>query len=140
MRSFKTLALALALTTPASAFAATLHKTPGCGCCEDHAKHLRQNGIAVESVESPDLDRLREAHGVPTDMVGCHMLEIDGYVVEGHVSARTIKRLLAERPAVKGISMPGMPTGSAGMGGPKTEPFVIQSFGGAGGPAVYEVE
>jgi hypothetical protein len=65
---------------------------------------------------------------------------IDGYVVEGHVSAATVKRLLAERPAVKGISRPGMPIGSPGMEGPKTEPFIIYTFDGSGEPQVFAVE
>src|SRR3546814_5290457 len=68
---------------------------------------------------------LRQEHGVPADLVGCHMLLIDGYVVEGHVSAATVKRLLAERPAIRGIAMPGMPTGVPGMPGPKEGPIEV---------------
>ena len=142
MRILKTIAVSLALLFPATAFAGQgiLYKNPQCGCCEGHAEHLRQNGIDVTSVPTHDLALLRQEHGVPIDLVGCHMLLIGGYVVEGHVSASIIKRLLDERPAIKGISLPGMPTGSPGMTGPKTEPFTIYTFGGEGEPRVYAVE
>lgn len=142
MRILKTIALSLALLSPATAFAeqAILYKNPQCGCCEGHAEHLRANGIDVKSVATHDLAFKRQEQDVPMDLVGCHMLLIDGYVVEGHVSAATVKRLLTERPAVKGISLPGMPIGSPGMEGPKTEPFIIYTFGGSGEPQVFAVE
>lgn len=142
MRILKTTALMLSLLSPTAAFAtaAILYKNPQCGCCEGHAEHLRQNGIAVTSMVTLDLSLMRQEHGVPVDLVGCHMLLIDGYVVEGHVSAATIKHLLAERPPIKGISLPGMPTGSPGMPGPKEEPFTIYAFDGDGAPEVFVVE
>ena len=142
MRILKTTTLSLALLFPATAFAeqAILYKNPQCGCCEGHAEHLRANGIDVKSVATHDLALKRQEQGVPMDLVGCHMLMIDGYGVEGHVSAATVKRLLAERPPVKGISLPGMPTGSPGMEGPKTEPFIIYTFGGSGESQVFAVE
>jgi hypothetical protein len=141
MRFLKTTSLSLALLFPVSAVAeqAVLYKNPQCDCCEGHAEHLRQNGLDVKSIATHDLALLRQRQSVPMELVGCHMLLIDGYVVEGHVSAAAIKRLLAERPAVKGISLPGMPTGSPGMSGPKTEPFTIYTFGG-GEPRVFAVE
>ena len=141
MRIMRTIALSLALLAPATAFAgqATLYKNPQCGCCEGHAEHLRRNGLDVTSVVTHDLALLRQQHGVPADLVGCHMLLIDGYVVEGHVSAATVKRLLAERPAIKGIAMPGMPTGVPGMPGPKQGPIEVFAFG-AGAPTVYARE
>jgi hypothetical protein len=142
MHILKPIALSLALLSPATAFAgqAILYRNPQCGCCEGHAEHLRANGIDVTSVATHDLALKRQEQGVPMDLVGCHMLLIDGYVVEGHVSAATIKRLLAERPAVKGISLPGMPIGSPGMEGPKTEPFTIYTFARSGEPQVFAVE
>ena len=142
MRILKTTALSLALLSPATAFAeqAILYKNPQCGCCEGHAEHLRANGIDVKSIATHDLPLLRQQQGVPLDLVGCHMMVIDGYVVEGHVSAATVKRLLTERPPVKGISLPGMPIGSPGMEGPRTEPLVTYSFGASGEPQVFAVE
>jgi hypothetical protein len=142
MRIMTTIALSTMLLSPAIALAeqAVLYKSPQCGCCEGHAQHLRTNGIDLKIVETDDLELLRQEQDVPEDLVGCHMILIDGYVVEGHVSAAAIKRLLAERPAVKGISLPGMPMGSPGMEGPKSEPLVIYTFGGAVAPEVFAVE
>jgi hypothetical protein len=142
MRTLTTVALMLTLTMPASAFAAmaTLYKNPQCGCCEGHAEHLRANGIDVKSVATHDLALMRQAQDVPVEFVGCHMMLIDRYVVEGHVSATAVKRLLAEHLAIKGISLPGMPVGSPGMEGPRTEPLVTYTFGSTGEPQVFAVE
>jgi hypothetical protein len=132
----------LTLTMPANAFAATatLYKNPQCGCCEGHAEHLRANGIDVKSVATHDLALMQQAQGAPVEFVGCHMMLIDSYVVEGHVSATAVKRLLAERPAIKGISLPGMPEGSPGMKGPRIEPLVTYTFGRSSEPQVFAVE
>jgi hypothetical protein len=116
-----------------------LRKNPQCGCCEGHADHLRANGFDVKSAETHDLPLIKQSHGVKPALEGCHTIEVGGYVVERHVSAATIKRLLTERPAIKGISLPGMPDGSPGMGGRKTEPFKIYEI--TNGPdRVYAVE
>lgn len=138
-------ALALTLSLPwpalADAIQATMFKMPQCGCCEGHAAHLRQNGFEVEIKESADLSQLSAGAGIPAEMEGCHTIFIDGYVVGGHVPAGVIKQMLAERPAIAGITLPGMPTGSPGMGGPKTEPFVIYAVTKDGAePTVYATE
>ncbi len=117
-----------------------MHRMPYCTCCEGHAEHLRANGFSVEIKEVEDLTPIRQAEGVPTDMEGCHTILIDGYVVEGHVSAETIKRLLNERPkGVEGIAMKGMPTGVPGMPGTKEGPVEVFAFG-SGEPSVFAVE
>ena len=103
----------------------TLYKDPDCGCCEDYAKYLRQNGFEIKIVPTGELPQLRAEQGVPEEMAGCHMTLIDGYVVEGHVPAAMINRLLGERPTIRGISLPGMPMGSPGMSGEKTGPFTV---------------
>jgi hypothetical protein len=119
---------------------ATLYKMPNCGCCEGHAEHLRENGFDLEVAEVDDITPMRRAEDVPQNLEGCHTILIDGLVVEGHVSAPTIKRFLSERPAgVGGISMPGMPTGVPGMPGPKEGPIKIYAFGD-GEPTVFAVE
>lgn len=121
---------------------ATLYKNPNCGCCEEHANYLRGRGFAVKVVETHDLDGLKRRHGVPEELFGCHTIEVGGYVVEGHVSAGTITRLLRERPPIRGISLPGMPEGSPGMSGRKREPFriyVIDSGAGAA-PKLFATE
>jgi hypothetical protein len=119
---------------------ATMHKMPYCTCCEGHAEHLRANGFEVEIKEVPDLTPIRRAEGVPTELEGCHTILIDGLIVEGHVSAGTIKRFLNERPmGVDGIVMKGMPAGVPGMPGPKEGPINILTFG-EGEPTVFAVE
>ena len=94
---------------------AILYKNPQCGCCEDYAKYLRGRGYKVEVIPTHDLDAIRAKHGVPESLGGCHTTLLDGYVVEGHVPAGAIERLLRERPHIRGISLPGMPQGSPGM-------------------------
>ena len=105
--------------------AATMYVNPQCGCCQGHAGYLRQNGFKITVKETQDMSLIRSQHGVPAKFEGCHIMLIDGYVVEGHVPAAAIKKLLAERPKIKGISLPGMPEGSPRMTGVKAEPFKI---------------
>jgi len=102
-----------------------LIKDPNCGCCGDHAQYLRDHGYVVDVSESPELAKLRTELGAPTNLVGCHLIQAEGYVIEGHVPAGAVDKLLAERPAIRGISVPGMPLGSPGMGGERTEPLVV---------------
>lgn len=127
------LAALAALTLAAPAFAqekaAVLYKAAGCGCCDGHAEHLRANGYTVRVVELADLEPIKKKHSVPAAQAGCHTIEVGGYVVEGHVPATIIDKLLAEKPPIKGISLPGMPEGSPGMSGAKTEPFKVEVLG-----------
>jgi hypothetical protein len=105
----------------ASAAAATerptliVHKSPWCGCCEAWAKQAEDAGFAVEMRDSEDMNPIKQALGVPGSQASCHTAEIDGYFVEGHVPFADIHRMLAERPAARGIAVPGMPLGSPGM-------------------------
>lgn len=112
-------AAALALWRPSIA-AETLPKIivtrdPNCGCCGNWVAHVRAAGLTVEVVEVPDVAPLKARLGVPDALASCHTAEIGGYVVEGHVPAAAIKRLLAERPPVTGLAVAGMPVGSPGM-------------------------
>jgi hypothetical protein len=118
---------------------ATMYKQQFCGCCDGHADHLRANGYKVTVVETDNLALIKKKFRVPQEFEGCHTIVLDGYVVEGHVPATIIRKLLKERPAVRGISLPGMPDGSPGMSGQKKEPFVIHEFGD-GGSKVYAKE
>lgn len=142
MRLIAIALIALLYAPVAAAIDATLYKTPDCGCCEGHADHLRAHGIAVTSVPTPNLSQMHREHGVPEELEGCHMIMVDGYIVEGHVPINALKRLLTERPAIKGISLPGMPDGSPGMSGPKRVPFTIYEIGNDPGaaPKVFSVE
>lgn len=90
-------------------------KDPNCGCCDGWVAHLRANGFSVDVVETADMDRVKTSLGVPAALRSCHTGEIAGYVVEGHVPAAAIQRLLAERPSVIGLAVPGMPASSPGM-------------------------
>lgn len=130
------------LSTPVlaeDATEATLHRTPNCGCCLGYAEALKAEGFAVTVVDEEDLDAFKATHAVPEALAGCHTTMIDGYVIEGHVPVGIVARLLHERPAIRGISLPGMPTGSPGMGGAKTGPFVIYEIG-EGEPVVHATE
>ena len=120
-REFGLACLALALAAapvPALATArpaGVLYKNPQCSCCDAYAEYLRQHGYQVEVKPSFDLVAIKRQNGVPEALDGCHTMLIAGYVVEGHVPVGAIDRLLDERPAIKGISVPGMPAGSPGM-------------------------
>lgn len=107
----------------------TLYKDPQCGCCENYADYLRHNGFEVTVVGTHDLPLMNEQLGVPDALQGCHLAKVEGYVVEGHVPVDVLKRLLAEKPAIKGITLPGMPEGSPGMIGRKIAPFKIYVLG-----------
>ena len=116
----------------------TVTKDPACGCCAGWAEHVRAAGFPVEVVESQELNRVKVRLGVPGNLAACHTAEVDGYVIEGHVPARAIERLLAERPPVKGLAVPGMPVGSPGMevDGSPPETFAVIAFG-PGGQTTY---
>ncbi len=117
-----------------------MYKMPDCDCCEPHAEYLRAQGFDVDVEEPENLSPIRRAHGVPVEMEGCHTILIEGYVVEGHVTAETIRRLIAEKPAgVVGISIPGMPIGVPGMPGPRDEPIRVFAFGESA-PTVFAEE
>ncbi len=107
---------------------ATLYKNPQCMCCEAYADYLRQNGYTVTVEPTHDLSLLTKAKGVPENLEGCHLMEVGGYLVEGHVPVKHVDRLLNERPDIAGISIPGMPSGTPGMGGPKNGPITIYAF------------
>ncbi|RIJ15077.1 DUF411 domain-containing protein [Henriciella mobilis] len=135
MIRFASLALAaLMIPLMALAQAATMYKTPWCGCCLGHAKYLEDHGFEVEIVElQPDaLNELKAERGIPARQGGCHTLIVEGYVVEGHVPVEAIETLLEERPDITGLSLPGMPAGSPGMGGEKSAPFKIEVIGTPG--------
>ena len=117
----------------------TLHKNPGCQCCDGYADYLRQNGFTVTVKPTHELSQMSRAAGIPDAFQGCHLSQIDGYVVSGHVPVEAVNRLLTERPVIAGITLPGMPMGSPGMSGTKAEPFTIYEIGGEE-PEIYAVE
>lgn len=129
------LAAAMAFTPlMALAQAATMYKSAWCGCCTGHAEYLAEHGYDVEIVEleGEALAAIKQEHAVPHEQQGCHTLVIDGYAIEGHVPVEAIQALLDQRPDIAGITLPGMPAGSPGMGGTKTAPFQILVIGSDG--------
>src|SRR6516225_994927 len=104
--------LAIAGSVCAAPVAVTPYKNPECGCCEGYADYLRQHGFEVTSTPTNDLTEISRKAGIPADLPGCHTAFIGNYVVDGHVPVEAIEKLRAERPSIKGVTLPGMPTGS----------------------------
>ena len=131
-------ASALALTRPAHAgpVSVMLYKNPECGCCDGYADYLRRNGFTVTVKTTNDLAEISRKAGVPPELQGCHTAFIGDDVVDGHVPVEVIKKLLAERPVIKGITLPGMPSGSPGMSGEKIGPLTIYAIGQDGNSSV----
>jgi hypothetical protein len=100
-----------------------LYKNPQCGCCEGYADYLRENDFTVTVKPTHELAEMSRQAGIPDEYQGCHLSMVDGYVVSGHVPVGTVRKLLTERPDIKGVTLPGMPMGSPGMGGTKQAPF-----------------
>lgn len=103
------------LSTAAHAASMTVMKSPSCGCCAKWVEHARAHGFTVKVVNVDDIMAVKTKHGIPTNLVSCHTTLVNGYVVEGHVPAADIKKLLAAKPKARGIAVAGMPMGSPGM-------------------------
>lgn len=102
----------------------SMHKNPGCGCCDIWADHLRAFGFVVDSTEDPRILDFKARYGIPGPLMSCHTAVIDGYFVEGHVPAEDILLLLKSKPEhVTGLAVPGMPLGSPGMEHPRPQNF-----------------
>jgi hypothetical protein len=123
------LAVATAVADPAEVH---VYKTPDCGCCVEWMDHLREDGFTVRATDLPDVTPIKLENGVPMRLAACHTAVVGGYVVEGHVPAADIRRLLRERPDIAGLAVPGMPIGSPGMEGPNPEPYRVLAFGARG--------
>ena len=95
---------------------ATVYKDPNCGCCHNYVSYLRENGFEVEVVDTGDLSSIKQSHGVPEDLAGCHSTMVGGYVVEGHVPVAIVKRLLQDKPANPRHLAPGHAPGLARHG------------------------
>jgi hypothetical protein len=99
-----------------------VYKSPTCGCCANWVKHLQQHGFRTQVTETEDVAAIKAQHRIPARAQSCHTAVVDGYVIEGHVPAADVQRLLKERPAVIGLAVPGMPIGSPGMEVPNVKP------------------
>ena len=115
----------------------TVYKTPTCGCCRKWVDHVRQSGFRATTTDLADVTPVKETHKVPADLSSCHTALIGGYVVEGHVPADDIKRLLRERPDIIGIAAPGMPNGSPGMETGRVDRYDVIAIGKDGSRKVW---
>lgn len=107
---------------------AIVYKSPTCGCCAQYASYLKRQGFIVEVVNNnSEMVKIKNKYKIPAEDQSCHTTVIGDYFIEGHIPVAAINKLLAERPAVAGIALPGMPSGSPGMPGKKTSPFLIDS-------------
>ena len=119
----------------------TVWKSPTCGCCKDWTDHVEKNGFVVKTYTDGN-DEIRKMLGMPIQFGSCHTALIDGYAIEGHVPAKEIKRLLAEKPKAVGLAVTAMPIGSPGMDGPeykgRKDPYDVLLIGLNGKPSVYQ--
>jgi hypothetical protein len=122
--------------TPA-AQAITIYKTATCGCCTKWVDHLKAAGFNPTVHVVSDMSQSPITKGVPDSMRSCHTATLEGYLIEGHVPADTIRQLLKEKPKVAGLAVPGMPAGSPGMESPNPEPYEVMAFDAAGKTSVF---
>lgn len=118
--------------------AMTVYKSPTCGCCKEWIKHVEKNGFAVKAIDMDDPTPMRRTAGVPLNMASCHTALVGAYVVEGHVPADLIKQMLAEKPAIRGLAVPGMIAGTPGMeDGGLPRPYRVMAFMKDGSSRLY---
>ena len=115
-----------------------VYKSPTCGCCNKWIEHLRANSFEVLAHDVPDTTELRAKLGVPQTLGSCHTARVGGYLIEGHVPAKDIQRLLRERPRAAGLAVPGMPRGSPGMESDIKDSYDVLVFQLDGRYAVYQ--
>jgi hypothetical protein len=141
--AFASLALTTAAvrTSPSDASAKkpviTVYKDPSCGCCKNWIAHLIKHGYRVDAKDSPNMTEIKRTLGVPTGLTACHTAMVNGYLIEGHVPAADIDRLLAQKPKVAGLAVPGMPAGSPGMEGASAQRYQVLTFDNTGKTTVF---
>jgi hypothetical protein len=105
-----------------------VYKNPSCGCCNKWVEHLQEKGYRVEVQNRNNLASIRSSLGIPGKLQSCHTAKIGNYLIEGHVPAADIERLLNDKPQVAGLAVPGMPMGSPGMEGPRKDTYQVLTF------------
>jgi hypothetical protein len=115
----------------------TVYKDPNCGCCKNWIAYLAKHGYTVDAKDTPNMTEIKRSLGVPDALTACHTAVVNGYLIEGHVSAEDIDRLLAQKPTIAGIAVPGMPMSSPGMDGPRTQGYKVFSFDKTGKTRVF---
>jgi hypothetical protein len=137
----KPAAIPVPIPTPTAESAVTVlvHKSPTCSCCSGWVDHLRQAGFVVQVDDTDVMDPIKSRLGVPAEKAACHTAEVGGYFIEGHVPASDIRRLLAEKPAARGLAVPGMPMGSPGMGEPGSgSPYTVELIAADGSSRPFQ--
>jgi hypothetical protein len=139
--------IALALTTAAARTSPsdtaakkptiTVYKDPSCGCCKKWIEHLVKNGYRVDAKDTPNMTEIKHTLGVPDGLTACHTAVVNGYLIEGHVPASDIDRLLEQKPRVAGLAVPGMPAGSPGMEAAGTQRYQVLTFDKSGKTMVF---
>ncbi len=114
-----------------------VYKSPTCGCCNAWIRHLEKHGYQVKAQNRRDLLSLKGKLGIPRNLRSCHTARVEGYLIEGHVPAEDIDRLLAEKPEISGLAVPGMPMGSPGMEGPRKDAYSVIAFDKDGRRQIY---
>jgi hypothetical protein len=115
----------------------TVYKDPNCGCCKNWIEHLVKHGYRVDARDTPDMPAIKRTLGVPNALGSCHTAVVNGYLIEGHVPAADIDRLLERQPRVAGLAVPGMPMGSPGMEGPQSQHYQVYTFDKRGKTTVF---
>jgi hypothetical protein len=116
----------------------TVFRSPTCGCCSLWIDHMEQAGFTVRDEVTEDMTAVKQEYGLPQNLASCHTTLADGYVIEGHIPAADVQRLLTEKPDIAGIAVPGMPIGSPGMeSGNYVEPYTVFSFTDTGETAAF---
>lgn len=141
LRNFPLAMLAVSLLVPAvpglaAAQQVDVWKSPSCGCCEGWVRHMRNEGFSVTVYAVEDVTPVKRSKGVPEELESCHTATVESYVIEGHVPASDIRRLLSERRRIGGLSAPGMPQSAPGMDNPG-QPYAVVTFGGPAGSDVF---
>lgn len=114
-----------------------VYQSKTCGCCGEWVKHLKDNGFSVKSEYLDDVTPIKQKYKIPENLTSCHTAMVNGYLIEGHVPAVAIKKLLAQKSSLKGLSVPGMPMGSPGMEGPYKEAYNVIGFKADGSEKVF---
>ena len=114
-----------------------VYKSPSCGCCEKWVEHMRANGFSVITHDTENVAAHKTRLGVPVAMGSCHTAEVNGYLIEGHVPAGDVKRLLSEKPRARGLLSQGMPASAPGMDDPRKIPYEILLVSNEGGTTSY---
>lgn len=112
-------------------------KSPSCGCCKNWITHMEQNGFRVTVHDVANLEPIKRQHGVTASLASCHTGVINGYVIEGHVPADLVQRLLKERPRIAGLAVPGMPQGSPGMETGRKDAYDVIAWDARGRTSVF---